>query len=252
MALFYVKRFLIAIFLLSFLIYAPPSVGQAGIGIGLSSMYVIMNGKLGESMTTTVGVINPSPYDLKARVYFDCTNCRRDIYFFGHKIGEVIEDPYQLISLDKQEVYVPANTMGGGVPVTITLTPKLILIKQFRFGLPEAISFFVRLLNKNFDGTISIPYPSLVIGEHKLEGKVSADMIWSSFGNLGVRPAVGATAEFSYKGMPLSSFILLLVGLAIVFYVGIRKFKKKGRYRMKVLKFLSSKRRSLKRKKTKR
>jgi len=246
MKLYHAKRFLIAIFLLSLLIHISPSVGQAGIGIGLSSMYVIMNGKLGESMSTTVGVINPSPYDLKARVYFDCTNCKKDVYIFGHKIGEIVEDPYQLISLDKQEVYVPANTMGTGIPVTITLTPKLILIKEFRFWLPKSLTFLVKLFNKNFDGAISVPYPSLLLETKTLEGRIIASVFWSSFGAAGVTPAVSSTYIAKIEGMPVGTLIILIIGFALVVFFLLRKRKKIFYF---VFKFKGKKERSRKQKK---
>ncbi|MCD6371459.1 MAG: hypothetical protein J7L39_01965, partial [Candidatus Aenigmarchaeota archaeon] len=86
------------------------------VGIGLSSLYITLSTSVGDSVSSTIGVINPSPYAAKAKIYFDCTSCKSDLYFFGTKIGEIIEDPYQLISIDKKEVYVPPNTMGDGIP----------------------------------------------------------------------------------------------------------------------------------------
>ena len=224
-----------------FLILLSKLALSEGIGLGITNYHLEVSASVGESRVSYVGIINPSNYDLKAKIYFDCTNCKHDVKLFGYKIGEIVEDPYQIISIDKQEVYVPANTISGGVPVTITLTPKLILIKQFRFELPEALAFFIRLWDRNFTGKVSIPYPTLIIGGHRLEGTITADLFWSSFGALGVRPSVGSTAIFTYKGMPLSSFILLLVGVGILIYVITRKLKiirkiKPGKKREKLLK----------------
>jgi len=218
-----IKCFFAIIF---FLLFTSSCLSQ-GVGIGLSSLYVRLRSGIGSTVSSTVDVINPSPYSIKARVYFDCTSCVKDVKLFGIKIGESIEDPYQLISLDKKEVDIPPFSMKKGAPITITLTPKLIIFKNLKIYTPEGVNFYVKLLNRNYPGYFLIPYPYLIIGTHNINGTLTAEVISSSFGYIGVRPAVGSTTEIYVEGMPLSSFILLVVAILLVLFVCIRRVKKK-------------------------
>jgi len=199
------------------------SFAQGGVGVGISSMYITLTASIGRPVSSTVGIINPSKYDAKVKLTFDCVTCTKDAKIFGIKIGEIIEDPYQVLSLDRDEVYVRAFTTGDGLPITLTVNPKLIWIKKLRIYTPESINFYLRLINKRYKNYFDIPYPALLVGTHKIQGTLTAEVIWSSFGTLGVRPAVGASTWITLIGMPVGSLILLIVGIILIIVAIFRK-----------------------------
>jgi len=231
-----------AVFLLVSIFFLPFSLSQ-GLMIGINNYHIEVGATIGKSVPAYIAVLNPSPYAFKARVYFDCDNCKSDLYFFGTKIGEIIEDPYQLISIDKKEVYVPPNTMGDGIPITITLTPKLILIKYLRLYTPESINFLVRLINPDYPGSFDLPYPSLFLGDRTIRGRIVVNVYESTFGAAGVTPAMASTYIARVKGMPLGSLLIILLGIIFVVWVINKKTKFLKKSKKLFSKFMKKKKR---------
>jgi hypothetical protein len=195
-----------------------------GVGIGINTYRITLTGRIGDVYTPSIGIMNPSNYDIKARVYFDCRDCVSDIKIFGIKIAEDVEDPTEYFKLEKEEVYVPARTTEtNAIPVSIHFAPKLVIKKYIKFYTPESLNFFIEYLNPKYGGSFSIPYFTLLIEEKKLNGLISADVVWSNFGPLGVTPSVGANLEMRAKGMPFGSFVLLVIVLILVIFLILRR-----------------------------
>ena len=199
-------------------------------------MYITLTASIGRPISSTVGIINPSKYDAKVKLTFDCVTCTKDAKIFGIKIGEIVENPYQVLSLDKEEVYVPAYTTGDGLPVTLTVNPKLIWIKKLRIYTPESINFLVKLINPKYQGKIEIPYLTLLIGNREIKGRIVVDAYWSSFGAMGVSPAIASVFELYVKGMPLGSFLIIItIFFAILILILYKCRRKLSKFKIKRL-----------------
>ncbi|MCD6371408.1 MAG: hypothetical protein J7L39_01700, partial [Candidatus Aenigmarchaeota archaeon] len=144
---------------------------------------------------------------------------------------------------DKKEVYVPPNTMGDGIPITITLTPKLILIKYLRLYTPESINFLVRLINPDYPGSFDLPYPSLFLGDRTIRGRIVVNVYESTFGAAGVTPAMASTYIARVKGMPLGSLLIILLGIIFVVWVINKKTKFLKKSKKLFSKFMKKKKR---------
>jgi hypothetical protein len=68
-----------------------------------------------------------------------------------------------------------------------------------------------------------------------MDGLVMFDVVASTFGYMGVAPSVAATLEMHAIGMPLGSFIFLLIIIAVVAYFVFKKVIK-GRIKFPSLK----------------
>ncbi|MFH8093153.1 MAG: hypothetical protein QXM38_04375, partial [Candidatus Aenigmatarchaeota archaeon] len=134
---------------------------------------------------------------------------------------------------DKDDVTIQPNSFGEKAPsVKIIFAPKFLIKNSLKIYTPEAINFFIKIFNKKYGGSFTLPYYSLFIGEKKLTGLIVADVYASSFGSMGVTPSVGSSLEVNARGMPLSSFIILclLVILTTIFvYKKLSSKKKDGK-----------------------
>ncbi len=220
-----ILRFLL-LFLFSITLIQSP---YAQVGIGVNNYHLEFEASVGSYRLAYIGVINPSPYDVKAKVYFECDNCVSDVKIFGRKIGEKIFDT-SYITLDKDDVYVKAHTTGAGIPVEIRVAPRLILINKIKLFTPESLNFLVRMLNPKYKGYVTIPYPALFLGERKIDGRVVVNAYWSSYGPMGVSPAVASIVKIRLKGMPVGSLILLLIGISLVGLYLWKKIYPKAKY----------------------
>jgi hypothetical protein len=231
---------LLSLAVLSFILLSFfPSAKSEGVGIGINTYSIVFNGSVFDTYTVSPRVINPSDYEVKARVFFDCFNCVQNVTVFGRNIAQKVDDHNSYFRFEQDDVTIPPATTGkDGIPVYIRFSPNLILKKYLTFRAPRFTDFFVRIFNKDYNGWVKIPYFTLFIGEKHLKGLMVADVYWSSFGKMGVTPSVGATLEMTARGMPLSSFVFLLLLLVLVILIILRKkglnFKSiKSRFRKK-------------------
>jgi hypothetical protein len=223
----YSNQFKLSIYLLFVLIpvfLSIPLASSQGVGIGLNNYLFVFNGTIFDSYTVTTRVINPGDYEISARVSFECFNCVEPVEIFGHKIGDRIDDYNSYFTFETTNVTVPPKTRGQeGSPVIIYFSPKIITKKYFRFNTPEFLDFFINIFKRDYDGNVHIPYFSVFIGEKYIKGLLSAVVYSSSFGSMGVAPSVGAGVEMTAKGIPLGSFIFLVIVIVLVFLLIFRK-----------------------------
>lgn len=192
-------------------------VNAQGVGVGLSTYSINISGSILDYYVFTIRVINPSPYEIKTRVYFECRDCTNEIKLFGKKIAEKTIDHRSFFTIDKDDLTVQPNSFGEKAqPVKIIFSPKFIVKNKLKVYTPEALNFFIRLINKKYENSFSLPYYSLFIGERKISGLIVADVYASSFGYMGVTPSVGSSLEVHAKGMPLSSFIILCILILLI------------------------------------
>lgn len=221
-------------FILIFILSIFPSVqSMDGVGIGISTYYINITGSVLDYYTSVVRLTNPSIYEVKAKVYFDCKDCTEDVKIFGHKIGEKTIDYRSFFTIDKQDITINPSTMGSDAPaVKITFSPKFILKNYLKLYTPEFFNFFVKVFNKKYENYIAIPYYSLFIGQKSFKGLLVADVYASSFGEMGVTPSVGSTIEINASGMPMMSFIILCIFFALFAYFIYTKITqhKKGKH----------------------
>jgi hypothetical protein len=205
-----------------------------GVGVGINTYSITLRGGLGDSYTSNIGIMNPSVHDIKVKVYFDCRDCIKEKKIFGYKYAEKIDDPTQYFKLSTGEVLVPGNTPAtNAVPVSISFAPKLFVIKHIRFFTPGSINFFIHYIDKHYSGGFTLPYPTLLIGKKQMNGIIVADVVWSSFGPLGVTPSVGSTLAMTATGMPVSSFIIILIALIIIIFLIIKLTVFKGKLKIR-------------------
>jgi len=217
-------RILFSCFL--FLSLLLPSALSQGVGIGIDTYLIVFNGTVFDSYTVSPRIINPSNYELKAKVYFECRNCVHEVRVLGYKLAEKVDDPNSYFVITRNDVTVPARSIGNnGIPVVILFSPHIITKKYLKVYTPEFLNFFIRLVDRKYDGSFTLPYFALFIGEKKLNGLLVADVYWSSFGSLGVTPSVGASLEMTAMGIPLSSFIFFVV---IILLLVVFLLKKRG------------------------
>lgn len=221
---------LAGIWILLFFLFSSRSLAQ-GVAIGINNYLLKIYIPVNSYRISYIGVTNPSPYDLRAKIYFDCDTCVSDLKLFGFRIGETLEIPSQYFTIGKKDVFVPNHTLAG-IPIPIYIHPKLLLIKKLRVRTPDSINFLVQLLNPRYQGKIDISYPTLLIGNKLIKGRIVVNVYWSSFGGMGVSPAVASVFELHVKGMPLGSFLTLLLAfftLLLLFFYKLRgktlKFK---------------------------
>lgn len=213
-----ISFFFISIFFFSY-------VRAQGVGVGISTYSIVLNGSILDYYTVTPKIINPSNYEIKVKVYFDCKNCVSDVKIFGYKMGEKIDDYRSYFTLDKDDITIPPQSYGDNAPeIRIIFSPKFITKKNLKIYTPEFFNFFVKVINKNYQNSLTIPYLALFIGEKNLNGLLIADVYESSFGTLGVTPSVGASLDMTAKGMPLSSFIILVLLIVLIIIFILNKF----------------------------
>ncbi len=228
-------KLLKGIWILLILLFLPKVYSQ-GVAIGINNYLLKIPIQVNSYNVAYIGIVNPSPYDLKVRVYFDCDTCVSDFKIFGVKIGESIEIPSQYFTLEKTDVFIPNNTRGVGIPVAIHLHPRLILMKKLRIYTPESINFLVKLINPKYQGKIEIPYLTLLIGNREIKGRIVVDAYWSSFGAMGVSPAIASVFELYVKGMPLGSFLIIItIFFAILILILYKCRRKLSKFKIKRL-----------------
>jgi len=222
---------LIVFFLLSN--FAAAQAASSGVGVGLSSNSITISGTLLDYYVSTLRVTNPSQYEIKVKIYFDCFDCTSDVKIFGKKIGEKTVDYRSFFNFDRDDITIAPFSLEKNAPaVKVIFSPKFFIKNELKLYTPEALNFFIKLLNKNYQNSFTLPYYSMFIGERKITGLVVADVYASSFGQMGVTPSVGSKLEMRARGMPLSSFILLLIlailiGILIYTKIKSRKSQKK-------------------------
>jgi hypothetical protein len=217
------KRIEILAYLFLFIFLLIP-ISKAQVGVGITSYRIDMKGNIGEAYTYTLGIMNPSSYTTNVKISFECLDCVSEVKLFGIKLFEKVEIPEQYFKIDKNLVSVPPYTNeNNAVPVTIKFSPKFLITKNLRFYTPEWLNFFVKLVNKNYDGKFEIPYLTLLIGKKELSGKFVADVVSYNGITPGVMPSVAATLTMSAKGMPVGSFIFLVIIILILIFLVLRR-----------------------------
>ncbi|MBU5689411.1 MAG: hypothetical protein KQA41_04275 [Candidatus Aenigmarchaeota archaeon] len=211
------------LFTLFFILSISISYAQnTGVGIGISTYSINITGSILDYYVSNIRIINPSVYEVKAKIYFECRDCTTDVNLFGKKIAEKTVDYRNYFILDKNDLTIPPMSLGDKAPaVKIIFSPKFINKNYLKIYTPEAINFFIKLINKKYENNFVLPYYSLFIGEKSINGLIVAEVYSSSFGPLGVTPSVGSKMEIHAKGMPWSSFIILccLIILTIIFII---------------------------------
>jgi len=221
------------IFLLFSLLYIFPPV-YAQLGVGITTYRITLLGNVGEVYIIPLGVMNPSSYTTKVHVVFECLNCEEPVYLFGLKLFEKVEDPSQYFTLDKEMIEVPPNTNAdNAIPVQITFTPRLLIRKYLKFYTPEWLNFYIRLVNKGYPGSFSVPYFTLLIGKKELEGKVAADVLEYDGMRPGVIPSVAAHLNMTAYGMPFESFLFLVLAISVAIFLILRKKLKKAFHKLR-------------------
>ncbi len=206
---------ILTFFILTFFFLIPEVLAGVGIGMGPSNLDLKSNA--GSPYYFNIIVYNPGSYDIKAKVTFECENCEENAYFFGWYIGRVREYYRQYFHFEPEVVYVPNNTIPENpVKVTVKVHPSLWVKKELIISTPEEINFLVRAVNPSYTGEFAIPYYTLLLNEKDIKGGITITAIWSTFGEMGAAPAVGAGLKLNIKGMPLGSFIIIVVIIIIV------------------------------------
>lgn len=228
-----IHYFLIVLFiLLSFQI--SKSQGTQGVGVGISSYYVNISGSILDYYVSTIRIVNPSPYEIKVKVSFDCRNCNSDIKIFGLKVGESTLDYRSFFFFDKDDITIkPLSFENDAAAIKIIFSPKFLIKNNVRIFTPEAINFFIKLVNKKYENSFVIPFYTLFLGEKKILGLIVADVYASSFGEMGVTPSVGSNLEISARGMPYSSFVILCLLVLLIGIFIFRKIKGKTKHKKK-------------------
>ncbi len=120
-----------------------PSAKTQGVGIGISTYSINISGSILDYYVTTIRLINPSPYEVSAKIYFDCKDCTKDINLFGRKIAEKTVDYKSFFTLDKYDITIPPMTFGNNAPpVKITFSPKFIVKNYLKIYTPRGHKFF--------------------------------------------------------------------------------------------------------------
>jgi hypothetical protein len=220
------RIYLVFFILISFLLlpYLPIVFSQVGSAIGVNNYHIQLAANLGDILTAGIGVFNPSDYEENVTVYAECDNCVSDAKIFGFTVGSIRQDIYQFVSLSKREMTLPPRTTADSAPIVwVVVNPKLLNIQYFGVTTPDSINFFIRLINPKYGNGFEIPYPAFFIGEKEFRGRVSFDVVSSSFGPLGVAPSIATTLLVKVKGMPLGSFILILAALIIAILLIVKR-----------------------------
>jgi hypothetical protein len=218
------RRILLVLF--SLLLILPSSLAQ--VGVGITSYRINLEGKVGQEYVQSIGIMNPSAYTTTVRVKFECGNCVEEVKIFGWKLFEKVEKPTEYFTLDKEVVEVPPNTdEHTAVPVKIVFRPKLFVFKEMKFYTPEWLNFFIQSVNPSYGGSFSIPYVTFLVGGKQLSGAITADVVGYAGGPLGVIPSVAATLEMKAYGMPLGSFIFLVLIILVILSVILYKNRKR-------------------------
>jgi hypothetical protein len=204
-----------------------------GVGIGISTYSINISGSILDYYVTTIRIINPSDYEINAKVYFECLNCIKEVKIFNTKIAEKTIDYRSFFTLDKSDLTIKPQSYGeNAAPVKLIFSPKFITKNYLKVYTPEGLNFLIKLINKKYDNNFVIPYYSLFIGERRIQGLIVSNIYSSSFGPLGVTPSVGTNVSVQARGMPVSSFIILLVLLALIaFYIKTKIDSKKKKSR---------------------
>ena len=220
------------IFLLIFFNFFSPVYAQ--VGVGITTYRITLLGSINEVYTQTIGIINPSPHKIKVKVAFECLNCEEPVHLFGLKLFEKLEDPAQYFTLDKEMVEVPPfTTETNAIPVSITFAPKILIRKYLKFYTPEWLNFYIRLANKGYLGSFSVPYFTLLIGKKELEGKFAADVLEYDGMKPGVIPSVAAHLNMTAYGMPFESFLFLVLAISVAIFLILRKKLKKAFHKLR-------------------
>lgn len=216
------------LFTLFFILSLSISFAQnKGVGIGISTYSINITGNILDYYVSTIRIINPSIYEIKSKIYFECKDCKTDIKIFGKKIAEKIVDYRNYFTLDKNDLTIPPMSLENQAPaIKIIFLPKFINKNYLKVYTPEGINFFIKLINKKYENNFVIPYYTLFIGERSINGLIIAEVYSSDFGPLGVTPSVGSKMEVHAKGMPWSSFIILCILIVlIIFFVAKKKIR---------------------------
>jgi hypothetical protein len=196
------------------------------VGIGISTYSLNMSGSILDYYVTTIRILNPSDYEISAKIYFECKDCTSEIKLFGKKIAESTIDYRSIFTIDKDDLRVSPKAYGEQAPaVKVIFSPKFITKNYLRVYTPEAINFFIKIVNKKYENSFVLPYYGLFIGKRSIHGLIVANVYASSFGSLGVTPSVGTNVEANARGMPLSSFIILLCLLILIIIYIVKKVK---------------------------
>ena len=223
------RKVLLFLFFLLFL----PDLTLSQVSIGITNYHIEDTVRIGQYYTRYIGVVNPGSYDVEVEVYFDCDNCKQPLTFLGNKIGEVKEIPEQYFRIGKDRLYVPNRTAEPGKIIPIYVTPKLLILKEAKIYTPESINFLLRVLSPSYPGYFSFLYPSLLIGSKNIKGRIVVSVTKSTFGSMGVTPAIACTFNLTIIGMPLGSLLLILAGLGIISFGIYKKLKVKKKRRKK-------------------
>ncbi|OGI15268.1 hypothetical protein A3K63_05005 [Candidatus Micrarchaeota archaeon RBG_16_49_10] len=206
------------------------SASSQGLGVGINSYSITFQGTIFDTFTVTPRIINPSEYQIKVKVSFDCANCVSNVTLFGNKIGEKIDEPRSYFTILDNDVTVGPRAMGAdGAPVTLRFSPKVIVKKYFRFHTPEFLNFFVRVFDKDYGNTLTIPYYTMFVGQKHMTGLIVAEVYWSDFGPIGVAPSVGSSFDLKASGVPLSSLIFLILLLVLIVLLILRRRRAKAK-----------------------
>lgn len=201
--------------LLFFLLFIPEVL--AGVGIGMGPTRLDLKSSIGNPYSLNIILYNPGDYDVKAKLTFECEDCEENAYFFGWQIGRVKEDYRQFFNFESEVVYVPNHTIPENpVKVGVKIHPSIWVRKDFIVSTPEEINFLIRAINPSYTGEFSIPYYTLLLDEKNIKGGITATVVWSTFGEMGAAPAVGAEFNLNVKGMPKGSFVLIVVVIVII------------------------------------
>lgn len=201
---------------------------ESQVGVGITTYRIELRGSIGESYTYTIGIMNPSSQTTTVNINFECLNCISEVKIFNTTIFEKIDDVREYFTIDKEIVEVPGYTNeNNAVPVSIKFAPKILIKKYLKFYTPEWIDFFIKIFKKDYKGSFSVPYYTIFIGKKEIEGKLAADVIGYAGGVLGVRPSVAATLTMTAYGMPLMSFLIVLVVIIYGVYLIAKRYKER-------------------------
>jgi len=211
-------------FLFFLLVLILPFVNSQGVGVGINTYSIVLDGSILDSYVVSPKLINPSTYEIKVKVYFDCRDCTTDVKLFGHKIAEKTIDYRSFFTIPQNDFTVPPMTYGeSGPTIVIRFSPRFILKNHLKIYTPGFINFFLKVINKKYENSFSVPYFTLFLGERRIKGLLVADVYESNFGVMGVRPSVGSSLEMTARGMPVSSFIFLLILIILLVVLILRK-----------------------------
>jgi hypothetical protein len=226
------KKLAIFIVISLFFIFLPfPSFAQ--VGVGITSYSIPLRGNVGDIYYINFGIMNPSSYTTKVKVYPQCDNCINEVKLFGFKLFDDEEILDEYFKLDKNVVDVPPQTTEqNAVPITIKFAPKLVIKKNLVFYTPEWLNFFIRYVNKGYPGKFKISYLALLVGTRDFKGRIVAEILSYDGMKPGVIPSVASTLEVHVRGMPFESFVFLVLMIILVIVVILRRIGVRRIYRL--------------------